>query len=354
MARTRQPAASATIPISVRWSTLHTLEAPPIFFAERVVDYVGDVPMCEDWSLRGDGRTPARVDFSMEVIEIDESTRIARFRVEPDPRRYDEFEVDGQRMYLDKFLRIAVPMEAFHQQASGLPMYASPATIADAPAYAIARKAALEAESEGTGYVAPKQQAKPQRELPTSSRRALSFVSVDICGSTRLRSLNAAAFDQAFEIFLRELGTVVGQFHGDMLKVTGDGFIAYLDYPGFTLQSDNTLDMSLTLIEVLRNSVNPVLRQQGLPELSIRVGADCGPAVFKTYTVPATGYTAQDVASDALNRAVKIEQSAAPNEFRIGRTLYELVHVDWLIRSTEVKLESDKIGASNYQVYVVH
>src|SRR3546814_12094803 len=61
--------------------------------------------------------------------------------------------------------------------------------------------------------------------------------------------------------------------------------------------------------------------------LRIRVGADYGDAVVRQVEIASTGFIAADVASDALNRSVKIEQSSDENEFRIGRRLYELIHV---------------------------
>ena len=90
-----------------------------------------------------------------------------------------------------------------------------------------------------------------------------------------------------------------------------------------------------------------------MPSLSIRVGADCGAARLRKITVPATGFEAPEVASDALNRAVKIEQTAAANEFRIGRGLYELVHVQWLERCEEVEFDGNDVGIEGYQVYKV-
>jgi hypothetical protein len=69
--------------------------------------------------------------------------------------------------------------------------------------------------------------------------------------------------------------------------------------------------------------------------------------------VPATGFSEPEVASDALHRAVKIEKSCNPNEFRIGRRLYELIHVKWLERGTEVPFDGSKVGIPGYRVYQI-
>jgi hypothetical protein len=49
----------------------------------------------------------------------------------------------------------------------------------------------------------------------------------------------------------------------------------------------------------------------------------------------------------------KIEKSGDPNEFRIGRRLYELIHVKWLERATEVSFEGANVGIPGYKVYRV-
>ena len=90
-----------------------------------------------------------------------------------------------------------------------------------------------------------------------------------------------------------------------------------------------------------------------MPILKIRVGADYGPAMKRKVIVPTTGYEAEEIASDALNRAVKLEQSANPGEFVIGRALYELIHVQWLARCEEIEFDSSEVGVTDYQAYVV-
>lgn len=313
--------------------------------------------MSDDWTMDGKNHPPARMDFIMEDVVFDDEHRSVRFALIPDPRRYEETEIDGEAHYVDRFLRHAIPRQVMHtamvEQARGLPIFASPATIESASDYATARKSALDEERSSGEYVAPKEIAKAQGELVANRRRALSFLSVDIQGSSAMRQANPSAFDRAFELFIRELGTVVGQFHGDILKTTGDGFIAYLDYPGFTLQCDNTLDLGLSLIRVLETAINPTLAADGMPELVIRVGADFGLASIKVLSIPPTGYRSVDIASDALNRSVKIEQSASANELRIGRALYELVHVKWLERCALVNFDGTKVGEEGYCVYCV-
>jgi class 3 adenylate cyclase len=182
----------------------------------------------------------------------------------------------------------------------------------------------------------------------------ITFLSVDVCHSTALRAKDGEAFDQAYAIFFRELATVVGQFQGSVFKPTGDGFIAYVQHPSINSQCDIAIDMGLTFIEVLSTAINPALLGKGLPNLSIRVGADHGTAKLVHFSVPSTGFEQSDVASDALNRSVKVQAKSRENRFTIGRTLYERIHVGWLERSTIVGDIGENVGLSSYCIYEVN
>jgi class 3 adenylate cyclase len=109
--------------------------------------------------------------------------------------------------------------------------------------------------------------------------------------------------------------------------------------------------MGGTMLHVLHRALNPALQTRGLSPLNIRIGADYGEATISELAVPLTGFAAKEVASDALNRAVKIEEACNPNEFRIGRALYELIHVQWLERASEVPFDGAQVGIPGYQAY---
>jgi len=307
---------------------------------------------------KSDGRFRGRMDFVSSIVKADDEKRLLYTLIEPDPRRYDLIELSDGPYYRDKFLHVAISKREMHEnmvaQMPGLPMYHLAPNIESSRTYADERLEAVTREME-TGEHTPPQQvaAKHQDFYERPDVRDVVFLSVDICGGTSLRKAEPTKFDRAYQIFTRELGTVVGQFNGSILKTTGDGFIAYIDFPGFTVQCDNAVDMGLTLLLVLRDSVNPSLAAAGLPELSIRVGADFGASTIRTVHIPATGYSSPEVASDAINRAVKIQESCENNEFRIGRSLYELVHVQWLMRAREAPFDGSLVGIPGYPAYRV-
>lgn len=275
--------------------------------------------------LDAEGRERHRFDFVSEVLSTDDETQTVQIRLEPDPRRYTLKEIDGQRCFIDKFLQIAIPegvvSEMMLGHLQGLPISYGPPAIASSSDYSESRRVALKKELEGSPYLPPDEEAHPQKELFTGSvADFVCFISVDMVGSTALRQNYGERFDKSYEVFLRELLTSVGHFRGAILNVTGDGFTAYVDMPGFTTQCDKTVDLGLTLLRVLKNSINPTLEEAGLPALNIRVGADAGMAVKRSVSVQATNFQSFDIGSTALNRAVKIEQNAQAGQFLIGHT----------------------------------
>lgn len=293
-----------------------------------------------------------RIDFVSKIISVNEETMIVKFRMEPDPRRYDKIDQNGQSIYVDKYLQMEFTLETLMDGFQpGVPGYSLLPTVGSITKYADSRLSALEHELNGGEYQLPEEKAVAHSPLAAEENKELGFISVDICGATALRKNNALSFDQSYNIFIRELGTVVGQFNGTILKTKGDGFIAFIDHPSYTNLCDAVIDMGLSIIHVLHQSINPALQKAGLPLFNVRVGADYGDAVVRQMHVPTTGYLSNDVASDALNRAVKIEETCEVNEFRIGRALYELVHVQWLERATEMAFDGLTVGLSDYKTY---
>lgn len=303
-------------------------------------------------------RSFVRIDLETRVVRMDESTRMAWFELRPDPRRYEEGQLGGERVWIDKYTGDAFTEEVWRRTApklEGLPLSYLPRHIDDAAAYAASRQEALRIEVETGQHVPPAEALPPHAPLAaTPDTRQMTFLSVDICGSTVMRAKDADSFGRCFEILFRELAIVVAQFSGKVFKATGDGLIAYLDAPSINTQCDAAVDMGLTFLRVLNEAVNPALLQAKLPSIAIRVGAEHGKATVNVLAVPSIGYSTADISSDALNRAVKVEGTCAANTFRIGEALYRRVHVQWLERAHQCADDiSANVGLTDYKIYEV-
>jgi len=295
----------------------------------------------------------ARFDFEIEEFHSDNESGLVQFCLKPDARRYITAEVDGIKYYRDKYLNTLISLEEMRTQMAGLPIFRLSPSITSTPEYALRRRERVTEELKDGEYHPPAEKAAKHQDFATTETRDIAFLSVDICGATAYRRRNPREFDRAYEVFIRELGTLVGHFNGAILKTTGDGFIAYVDHPSFTSQCDATADLGLSLILLVKGTVNPALTSAGLRPLTVRIGGDYGPASTRKIEIPSTNYRSIEVASDALNRAVKIEESCEPGQFRIGRELYELLHVKWLERATEVSFDGKSVGIDNYKVYIL-
>ena len=215
------------------------------------------------------------MDFVWDIVSLDETTQTVRVKL--DPRRYETIRKDDELYYRDKYLDIWISEKCLTDAmmgSAGVPMYSDPPTIKSAINYTDDRRTAIETQLQSGTFVAPNSKPDRHRQLAAEKpNKDMTFLSVDICGSTKLRARGASNYDRAYAIFFQELGTVVGQFHGTILTSTGDGFIAYIDSQSINVQSDNALDMGLTFLAVLEGAVNPALEAEGLPGLSIRVGS---------------------------------------------------------------------------------
>lgn len=302
---------------------------------------------------------PFRLDFVMKDVKLDEKNQIITSELVPHPERYVELVKDGKVYLKDIFLNLLIPKDemfaAYAKNTADLPIYHLTPSVESTVDYSQVRKGAIGSEFESGKYLPPQEKAKQHVKLEISDEpRLLAFLSVDICNSTLLKKENSDGFERAYKIFLRELGTMVGQFNGAILKTTGDGFIAYIDHPSSNRQADNIIDLGISLMVITQDTLNPLFKDNGLPELHIRIGADFGLAELRNVEVEATGAVFSEVSSDALNRAVKIEQLAGQNEFLIGFNLYQTAHVAYLKRASQVELDSNAFSDSGYKIYRIN
>lgn len=293
-----------------------------------------------------------RLDLIIEE-STDELGRIC-IHLTPDPRRYEEITRNGEVYYLDKFTQTTFPIRIFEEASARVPLYDLRPRITSTRQYGTERAMAVSEELAGLGARPPSVLPASHKEPAQSSEATRTpFLSVDICSSTELRRSNAAAFDKSAEILLRELQILVGQFEATILKSTGDGFIAHLPHDSFTRQCDMIVDLGTSMLHLSQQAVSKTLHSAGYPQLEIRVGADYGKAVFQRRVNEITGFSWSHVDSDALNLAVKIEQSAAPNTMRIGENLYALLHVQWLERCQQIDAASLPGTLKTYRVYEI-
>ena len=159
-----------------------------------------------------------------------------------------------------------------------------------------------------------------------STRLSLVIMYVDLVGSTRMSmTLPADKLVTISRAFSYEMSSVVESYDGYVLKYVGDAVIAFFpsDFNKY-LTYDKAIRCAKSMITVLKNGFNPILRKDNCAELQIKIGIDEGENVVvqhgydRTSQIDLLGYT--------MNVAAKITSLTGPNQVSIGENVYQLLH----------------------------
>jgi adenylate cyclase len=159
-----------------------------------------------------------------------------------------------------------------------------------------------------------------------SSKIPLVITFVDLVGSTDMSmTLPAEKLVTIITAFSREVSSVIESYDGYVLKYVGDAVIAFFP-SSFNkyLACDRSFECAESIINVIRNGINPILAKMGYPELSVKVGMDEGENVVVQY-----GYDRSspiDILGYSMNVAAKITSMTTPNKISVGEYVFKLLH----------------------------
>ena len=117
------------------------------------------------------------------------------------------------------------------------------------------------------------------------TRLSLVIMYVDLVGSTRMSmTLPADKLVTISRAFSYEMSSVVESYDGYVLKYVGDAVIAFFpsDFNKY-LTYDKAVRCAKSMITVLKNEINPILRKDNCAELKIKIGIDEGENVVVQY-----------------------------------------------------------------------
>ena len=147
---------------------------------------------------------------------------------------------------------------------------------------------------------------------------------VDLVGSTQMvMDLPQKQLAMIVSSFAQEMGYVVKQHDGYILKFVGDAVIGYfVKKDGATSIADRSVSCAESMLKVVKTGINPVLKQYDYPDLAIKIGIDFGENTIIRY-----GDNAQeshvDLLGPSMNMAAKIQGHAKPDQILIGEEVYE-------------------------------
>jgi len=144
---------------------------------------------------------------------------------------------------------------------------------------------------------------------------------VDLVGSTQMvMDLPQKQLSMIVSSFAQEMGYVIKQHNGYVLKFVGDAVIGYF------AEKDSIADRSVScaesMLKAVKIGINPVLQQYDYPDLAIKIGIDFGENTIIRYG-DNEEESHVDLLGPSMNMAAKIQNHAQPDQILIGGQVYE-------------------------------
>ena len=197
---------------------------------------------------------------------------------------------------------------------------------------------------------------------------------IDIVGSTKLSmTLPVDKLAAIVRAFTHEMSLVVSAYGGYVLKYLGDAILAFFvvsDESDKYIPCINAVQCARSMIKAVKEGFNPLLNQEGYPELSVRVGIDVGEVVVVQYgwniqsfiagdnnTRKVTKKAQHDILGYTVSVAAKITGLAEPNQVVIGQYVYEALDKKQKHAFKPLSITSDMwsyVGKTTGKVYNIY
>jgi adenylate cyclase len=186
-----------------------------------------------------------------------------------------------------------------------------------------------------------------------SSKTPLVVVFIDLVGSTNMSmTLPAEKLVTIITAFSREVSSIVESYDGYVLKYVGDAVIGF--FPSTFnkyLSCDRSFECAQSIINVIKNGINPILAKMNFPKLAVKVGMDEGENVV--------GYDQSspiDILGYSMNVAAKITSMTSANKISVG-DVFRLLHPKMQSRFQQMRMRKNewkyinRQSGSPYKVY---
>jgi len=273
-----------------------------------------------------------RLDFTFEVVSCDDTTKTVQFIIKPDPKRYEEKVIDGKEYLYDKYDNFLIEREMLNRemikQLQGMPLNLQTQEIGNIDDYLRSRFQEAESFLLGSSAHPYEYIDKSEEFLSAHAESTLAFaiLSVDIASSTKLAlSVDHQKYVAVVKSYINELSLLIPQFHGYILKFTGDGLLAYFPAPSLIRMNDLALDCALSIRRVVYDCLNPIFGKHHLPSIEIRIGMDSGEASIVELG-DISSRSQKDIIGSVINVATKVQGAGNPSNVTIGHSAVKLLH----------------------------
>lgn len=164
---------------------------------------------------------------------------------------------------------------------------------------------------------------------------------VDLIGSTNMSvMLPIDTFTKIIQTFAQEMAIIILLNQGYVLKYVGDAVIAYFPSETDIEQScHRAVNCARNMLMVVEQSINPILKENNYPELSVKIGIDAGEnAVVQYGSDGATSHV--DLLGHTMSLTAKITAMAQPNHILMGDMAYKCVNLYMRKKLTQYSLQA--------------
>jgi adenylate cyclase len=159
----------------------------------------------------------------------------------------------------------------------------------------------------------------------------------DLVGSTNMSmTLPAEKMVTIIRAFTYEMTCIMRSYSGYVLKYVGDAVIAFFP-SGYNklLACDKAVQCAKSMITVIKNGINPILKQYDYPELGVKIGIDEGENVIVQYGHDKSSLI--DILGYSMSITAKITSLTNPDKITIGNDVYDILHPEIKSKFTEIK-----------------
>jgi len=155
-----------------------------------------------------------------------------------------------------------------------------------------------------------------------SEKMKMFVLFVDLGGSTKMSSeLSPNALAKIIRLFSQEMAYVVESYDGFVLKYVGDAVIGYFPARKVLDTAKSAIFCAQAMVSVIKNAINPILRNADYPLLQIKITIDFGNNNIVRY-----GSDVQkshiDIIGLSVNLAAKMQSLGKPNQLVIGNQVF--------------------------------
>jgi adenylate cyclase len=169
------------------------------------------------------------------------------------------------------------------------------------------------------------EESKKMLRRHVNSNTNLVIMFVDINDSTSMSlSLSENKFALLLYTFAQEISIAISGYGGYVFKYEGDAVISL--FPAQFNQAkacENAVSCSKSILEIIREVINPAFRENGLPAITVKIGLAYGDALVVLY-----GKSLEkahiDIIGSSISMASKIASVAKPNQVLVGELIYEI------------------------------